>query len=112
MERTLRKVGKQPVDPVRWRALQTQLDRVERELRRAEIAERRKPTQSRWTRRQVSQPEGFAERRRREAAAREERRDSMRRQQVIRDAARTIRTLRGALNDLALGPRRPRRWGL
>jgi hypothetical protein len=92
--------------------MQTQLDRVEREVRRTELAERRKLTQSRWSRRQADQPESFGDRSRREAVAREERRDSMRRQQAIRDAARTIRTLRGTLNDLAPGSRKPRRWTL
>jgi hypothetical protein len=106
MERTLRKAGKQPIDPVRWRTMQTHLDKAERELRRTEIAERRLRAQSRWARRQVDQLGSSGARRRPERAAREDRRDSRRRQQALRDAARTVRTLKESLGDLTPGSRR------
>jgi hypothetical protein len=111
MERSLRKVGKQPLDPLQRRALQSQLDRAEREFRRTEIAERRQLDRSRWSRQQVSQPESPGARWRREAAARDERRDSVRRQQAIRDATRTLKALRRSLDDLSRRSRKPSRWG-
>ena len=111
MERSLRNVGKQPLDPFQWRALQRQLDDAEREFRRAEIAERRQFDRSRWSRQQVSQPESPSARWRREAAARDERRDSVRRQQAARDVTRTFRTLRRSLDDLARSSRKSSRWG-
>src|SRR5690242_6745443 len=82
LARALRKAGSQPLDAPRRRVLRNELDSAERELRQAEIAERRRLARSQWSRRQLDSSASISARHRREAA-REERRESARRQQAV-----------------------------
>jgi len=96
LARALCKAGSGPLDAPRRRVLRSELDKAERELRQAEIAERRRLARSQLSRPQLDSSANISARQRREAA-REERRESARHQQAARDAAKVIRSLRGTL---------------